>query len=164
MVRSLSLILIIFFPTLIVLGQSAHVVSDGYINGEFEGWDGETVFEMSDGSFWIQGDYSYRYEYAYNPEAVVFDYNGGYFLKVEDIAELLPVLPLDKVIKSRIDGNFEGFEGETVYKMTNGTIWIQTDGRYKYKYAYSPQVLLYKLDATWKLAVKGITVSVEQLR
>ncbi len=148
----------------ILCAQSGSIVSDGYIVSDFEGWDGETVFEMSDGTYWIQAAYSYLYHYAYNPKAIVIQRGSNYYLKVEGIREILPVLPIDKLIKSRIDGNFEGFKGDTIYKLMNGTVWQQIDGRYKYKYAYSPRVIVYKIGSRWKMTVKGITVSVIQLR
>jgi len=144
--------------------QTRYIVSEGYIVSDFEGWDGETLFEMSDGKFWIQAAYSYVYHYAYYPEAMVIQQGSNYYLKVEGIREILPVLPIDKVMKSRIDGNFKGFEGDTVYRLMNGTVWQQTDGKYKYKYAYAPPVVVYKVGNRWKMSVKGITVSVAQLR
>jgi len=150
--------------TFSIYAQKASIVSDGYIDGEFEGWEGETIFEMSDGSVWLQAEYSYIYQYAYNPEAIVFTKDGDYFLKVEDVDEILQVIPIEKIIRSKIDGEFEGFEGDTVYKLYNGSVWQQIDGKYKYKYAYSPKVLIYKLENRWKMIVKGITVSVIQLK
>lgn len=147
-----------------VCAQARKVVCDGYIVSDFEGWDGETLFEMSDGTFWIQAEYSYNYHYAYNPAAVVIQKGSNYYLKVEGIQEILPVFPIDKVLKSRIDGDFEGFEGDTVYKLMNATVWQQIDGKYKYKYAYSPHVIIYKIGGSLKMSVKGITVSVVRLR
>lgn len=162
--RTLICFTFLLTVTFCLHAQTRAIVSDGYIVGDFEGWDGETLFEMSDGTFWIQAVYSYVYHYAYNPDAMVIQRGSTYYLRVEDIEELLPVLAVDKVLKSRIDGDFEGFEGDTVYKLTNGTVWQQVDGRYKYKYAYSPRVLVYKVGGKWKMSVKGITVSVVQLR
>jgi hypothetical protein len=155
-------IIIIFHYS--IYAQKAFVVFDGYIDGEFEGWDGETLFEMSDGTVWLQAKYSYIYQYAYNPEAIIFEKDGDYFLKVEDVEEILQVMPIEKVIRSKIDGDFEGFEGDTIYKLYNGSVWQQIDGKYKYKYAYSPKVLIYKVERSWKMIVKGITVSVVQLK
>ena len=148
----------------IVLPESIEIVSKGNIEGDFEGWQGETVFEISDGTFWIQAAYSYTYHYAYHPEAMVLRQGSYFFLKVNGINEILPVMPLEKVIKSKIDGNFNGFEGNTIYRLLDGSIWQQIDGKYKYKYAYSPRVLVYNFGKTWKMSVKGITVTVVPLK
>lgn len=53
------------------------------IDGEFEGWDGETVFKLINGQVWQQSSYSYRYRYAYNPEVVIFPSGGRCKLKVD---------------------------------------------------------------------------------
>jgi hypothetical protein len=70
------------------------------------------------------------------------------------------------VIESRVDGEFEGWEGETVVKLMNGQIWVQTEYYYHYHYAYMPSVLIYQSGGGWKMKVEGVdkAVRVEQLR
>jgi hypothetical protein len=41
------------------------------VNGAWEGWKGDTIVEMTDGSVWKQDEYLYEYLYAYRPEAAV---------------------------------------------------------------------------------------------
>lgn len=41
------------------------------VNGAWEGWKGDTIVEMTDGSVWKQVEYHYEYLYAYRPEAAV---------------------------------------------------------------------------------------------
>lgn len=41
------------------------------VNGAWEGWKGETLVEMTDGSIWKQVEYHYEYRYAYRPHAEV---------------------------------------------------------------------------------------------
>lgn len=70
------------------------------------------------------------------------------------------------VIESQVDGEFEGWEGETVVKLMNGQVWIQTEYYYEYHYAYMPDVLLYQSSGGWKMRVEGVdkAVGVQQLR
>lgn len=70
------------------------------------------------------------------------------------------------VIETKIDGDFEGWEGETVVKLMNGQVWIQTEYYYEYHYAYMPDVLIYQSGGGWKMKVEGVgkAVGVEQLR
>jgi len=70
------------------------------------------------------------------------------------------------VIEGRIDGDSEGFDGETIFKLRNGQIWIQTDGYYRYRYKYAPEVLIYRSGSGYKLKLEGIdrAVSVQRLR
>jgi len=58
------------------------------------------------------------------------------------------------VVETRIDGEFNGWEGETVYKMMNGQIWQQSSYHYHYHYAYSPEVLIYPSGGRYKIHVK----------
>jgi len=77
-----------------------------------------------------------------------------------------PITTTQKVIESRIDGDFEGWEGETVIKLMNGQIWQQTEYYYHYHYAYMPSVLIYRSGGRYKMKVDGIdkAVGVTQLK
>ncbi len=70
------------------------------------------------------------------------------------------------VIESKIDGDFEGWEGETIVKLMNGQIWQQTEYYYHYHYAFMPDVLVYKSGSQWKMKVEGVNkaVGVERLK
>ncbi len=66
------------------------------IASDFDGWDGDTVFELCNGQVWQQVSYSYRYHYAYRPDVLVYlsPFGGGYRMKVEGIDETIRVLRL----------------------------------------------------------------------
>lgn len=38
-----------------------------HIDGEWNGWDGDTIVKLTDGSKWRQVEYCYEYRYAYRP-------------------------------------------------------------------------------------------------
>ncbi|MBF6163024.1 hypothetical protein [Nocardia cyriacigeorgica] len=42
-----------------------------YVDGTWEGWDGDTIVKLTDGSVWRQAEYYYEYRYAYRPEVVI---------------------------------------------------------------------------------------------
>jgi hypothetical protein len=69
-------------------------------------------------------------------------------------------------IESQIDGDFNGWEGETIFKLTNGQIWQQAEYDYEYEYAFMPEVTIYKTSACWKMKVEGMddTVCVKRLK
>jgi hypothetical protein len=75
-------------------------------------------------------------------------------------------MPSGDVIESQIDGEFEGWEGETVVKLINGQIWQQTEYHYTYHYAYRPEVLVYRSSSGYKMKVEGVdeAVGVTRLR
>jgi hypothetical protein len=74
--------------------------------------------------------------------------------------------PSNDVVESKIDGDFEGWEGETVVKLMNGQIWQQSDFYFHYHYAFMPDVMIYRSGGTWKMKVEGVDkpVGVRRLR
>ena len=67
-------------------------------------------------------------------------------------------------IESRVDGEFEGWDGETIVKLMNGQIWQQQEYYYHYHYAYSPKVLIYKSGNSIKMKVDGINKAIRVSR
>lgn len=70
-------------------------VYQGKIDGEFEGWEGETIFKMMDGSIWQQASYAYTYHYAYMPRVIIYSKGSGTFMKVEDVDDVIAVKRLN---------------------------------------------------------------------
>lgn len=60
------------------------------------------------------------------------------------------------IIESQVDGDFEGWEGETIIRLMNGQIWQQTEYYYYYHYSFMPEVLIYKSDYSYKMKVNGV--------
>lgn len=69
-------------------------------------------------------------------------------------------------IESQIDGDFEGWKGETIVKLRNGQIWQQVEYHYHYHYAYMPKILIYQSGSGYKMKVDGIerAVGVTQIK
>jgi hypothetical protein len=70
------------------------------------------------------------------------------------------------LIESRIDGDFEGWDGDTIFKLINGQIWQQVSYDYTYHYAFMPKVLIFKTTGGYKMKVEGVhkTIYVERLK
>jgi hypothetical protein len=47
------------------------------------------------------------------------------------------------VVKSKIDDKFEGYDDGNIYKLRNGQIWHQINSKYRYRYKYAPDVIIY---------------------
>lgn len=60
-------------------------------------------------------------------------------------------------IESEIDGTFNGWTGETIFKLTNGQIWQQSSYAYTYHYAYRPKVVIYRTSTETKMTVEGVS-------
>lgn len=140
----------------------SRIIYEGRIDGEFEGFDDEVIFKLANGTHWIQDQYKYWYNYAYNPEATITEEGGRYILSVA--GNSIPVRQANNVIESRIDGEFKGWEGETVYKLANGQLWQQSSYKYQYKYAFMPQVIVYEGGSGYKMLVVGTTANVRKVR
>ncbi len=69
-------------------------------------------------------------------------------------------------VESRVDGEFEGWEGDTVVKLTNGQIWEQAEYHYEYSYSYRPRVTIFQSRGQCKMLVDGVDepVGVSRLR
>lgn len=71
--------------------RPAQVLCQGVIVSDFEGFDGESVFEFNNGQVWKQSAYKYSYHYAYRPEAMVVDGHDGIVLTVEGMSDTVQV-------------------------------------------------------------------------
>ena len=60
------------------------------------------------------------------------------------------------LIGSRIDGEFTGWEGGTIFTLQNGQMWQQSSYAYACAYAYSPAVLIYGSGPVYKMRVEGL--------
>ncbi len=119
------------------------------------------LFETMNGQFWIQAEYKYWYHYAYNPEVVIYQKNEKYILLVAD--QEIQVYELSNVIKSNIDGEFTGWDGDSVYTLMNGQKWQQYEYKYQYKYAYCPKVVIYDDGNGMVMKVNGTSIRVKRI-
>jgi hypothetical protein len=135
------------------------------------GNDGE-VFRLADGSIW-QVKYEYEYLYEYYPRVVVCPGRGTMVVDGKNLnVELMsgsagtPQSPVvtPRLIESRIDGEFSGWEGDTIFVLQNGQIWQQSSYAYKYKYAYSPTVIIYPSGSGHKMKVDGVDGDIAVIR
>ena len=70
---------------------------------------------------------------------------------------------LTNVYSSRINGEFNGWDGSSVYTLTNGQTWQQASWYWVWSYKWSPEVLVY-YDFGWKMKVDDLkSVSVRRI-
>jgi hypothetical protein len=72
------------FPTY-PASESSNGVIESRIDGNFEGWDGDTIFILMNGQIWQQSSYNYHYHYSYSPKVIIYPSNGGYKMHVEGV-------------------------------------------------------------------------------
>lgn len=62
------------------------------IEGDFEGWDGDTVFVLANGNILKQATYQYTYHYAYRPDVIVVNRGGVLVMVVDGVEETVGVV------------------------------------------------------------------------
>jgi len=145
------------FVYCVFIEDVAQPAVESRIAGTFEGWSGETVFLLDNGQLWEQSSYAYLYHYAYRPKVWITNTPSGYILKVEGVSSEIYVKYVQQYISSKIDGEFTGWTGSTLFPLQNGQIWQQNKYAYKYHYAWSPDVLIYlSLNGYYKMRVSGV--------
>lgn len=77
-----------------------------------------------------------------------------------------PSNPGNNTVETQISGTFKGWDGSTIFKLTNGQIWQQSSYAYTYHYAYQPAVIIYNTTAGYKMKVDGVdsTIYVKRIK
>ncbi len=156
----------VLFTTLMLISSPTIAIATCYESSilspaPFLGNNNE-VFKLTDGSIW-QVKYEYEYLYEYYPQVLICSDEsvlivGNKKLNVQlisNIREQGSISGTDRYIESQINGDFEGWEGETIYELTNGQIWQQSSYTYRYSYSFMPKVTIYENGGTYFMQVKG---------
>ena len=138
------------------------IIFRGKIDSDFEGFDDNAIFKMSDGSYWVQSQYTYWYHYAYRPDAAICREQGRTYLIVAD--HKVQIERINDVIESRIEGEFRGWSGDTQYKLSNGQIWMQVAYKYQYTYSYCPEVIICNIGGNYICSVAGTQAVVRRIK
>ncbi|AIW22994.1 hypothetical protein IX92_28040 (plasmid) [Vibrio coralliilyticus] len=69
-----------------------------------------------------------------------------------------------EILHSAIAGQFNGFEGDTLFKLANGQVWKQQEYAYWYHYAYAPAVRIERVNGQYRMTVNGVAKSISVLR
>jgi hypothetical protein len=106
----------------------------------------------------------YCYEYAYGEEALYDDVAQRLYFGRSTQCDVRNVI--SRYIRSYIDGDFEGWNGNTIVLLSNGQVWMQEEYHYEYTYVYSPTVIVYGIRGAWYMRVRGMSraIQVSQLR
>ncbi|MFI2856847.1 DUF3298 domain-containing protein [Paenibacillus sp. JSM ZJ436] len=138
---------------------------------------GRNIFEESIDEYPLSNDTSF---YFYN-EGIVIRFNpydvGPFSEGFVDVKIPTAVLdtpnqysthasPGQNVIESKIDDDFEGYDEDNLYVLSNGQIWKQVEYKYDYHYSYRPDVIIYKDGSSYYMQVEDMDdrVKVERIK
>jgi hypothetical protein len=63
----------LIFAAALLSAQAAHAQAyEGQIDGEYKGWEGDTIYKLMDGHIIQQASYHYHYHYAYSPKIIIY--------------------------------------------------------------------------------------------
>jgi hypothetical protein len=63
-------------------------------------------------------------------------------------------------VKVYVNGSWTGWSGDTIVKLTNGSVWEQAEYYYEYRYAYRPEAII----AHGRMQVAGMNRAVRVRR
>jgi hypothetical protein len=58
-------------------------VTESQIADVFEGWQGNSTYQLTNGQVWRQSAYKYEYKYAYRPHALIYPASAGMLMDVD---------------------------------------------------------------------------------
>jgi hypothetical protein len=147
------------------------------LDGDFNGWDGETVFLLQNGQVWQQSSYAYRYAYASSPTVTIYQSGPTCRLQVGTSTENIPVKRLaaeafvkgpssqcSPAVESRIDGLFNGWTGSTTFKLANGQVWQQSDYGIRIHASLNPQTTIYESASGCRIQVEDVDETIRVTR
>lgn len=69
-------------------------------------------------------------------------------------------------IETQIDGDFNGWDGDAIFKLQNGQIWEQVEYDYEYEYDFMPDVTIYSASDGCRMKVDGMddTILVKRIK
>jgi len=160
------LILIFAFVFFNANAQSSWEFEDEtYIKGSISGTITKGyIFKVNSRDYYVVNERNRQRVRTRNPDVKIFRSGNTYKLVIEDFDEPVICKKIKDVIETQIDGDFEGWEGETIFKMMNGQIWQQSSYDYTYHYAYSPEVLIYEFNGSWIMRVEDLDETIEVIQ
>lgn len=166
--KKLILMTTLLFSITNLIAQSDWTfIEETYIKGSISGSIKKGyIFKTSSNDYFVINESTNQRVRTRNPNVKIFQNGSDYKLIIDDFDEAVICKKIKNVIETQIDGEFNGWEGETVFKMMNGQVWQQSSYAYMYHYAYSPSVIIYEFKGYWTMKVEDVdeTIQVNKLK
>lgn len=123
------------------------------------------VFVVDDGSVW-EVQYSYEYLYEYYPSVLICE-NRGLMIIGDAKIDVVRVGGGSKsgsrsqtttssdYIESRVNGQWEGWQGDTIVRLMNGQIWQQAGLELSLSLKLNPDVTVFQRSGRFYMLVDG---------
>lgn len=131
----------------------------GQIDGDFEGWTGDTVVKLVNGQAWQQA--TYHYNYAFMPAVEVAFVAGKAVMRVDGVKSAVPVTEVSIKCEGTIVSPFTGFQRGMLYQFDTGDAWQQVDATTESHHEAWPSAMVVNGLHGTVLKVDGIDTFVE---
>jgi hypothetical protein len=134
------------------------ILYQGQVAGTFNGWSEDTLIEVDNGNIWKQATYYYHYTYAYRPNITIYLDGTRYYAEVEGIDKRVEVEMVMEYFKGKIKDTFNGWNGDTVIELIDGSLWEQDDNQIEVAFAFQPDIIIYRHDyeTSFYASVEGV--------
>lgn len=69
---------------IVIIPETSNVIKSK-IENDFNGFDNGKIYELTNGQYWKQVDYTYKYSYKYRPDVLIYKDGLYYYMNVEGI-------------------------------------------------------------------------------
>ena len=67
-------------------------------------------------------------------------------------------------IRTKIEGEFTGFDADAIFRLANGQVWQQKRYKYRCRYRYRPNVRIYQDGGRYMMEVDCMDEAIEVVR
>jgi len=139
------------------------------LEAEYEGPGDHTIYELLSGELWQQAEHSTFSSFLYSghPTVAVFYFENEWTMVIGTVDKTMEVKRICSglgcnIFNSRIDGDFDGWTGETTFKLSNGQTWRQASYGHASYHAQRPEVTVYETDNNqYMMYVHGMSNAIE---
>ncbi|MDB5223993.1 MAG: hypothetical protein JWN83_2660 [Chitinophagaceae bacterium] len=157
MKKTLLVIFYLIFSTIETFGQNWTFEEKTFIKGQVSGTITKGyLFKISSEAFYEIIESTRQRVRERNPGVTIYTDGSNYKLEIAGFDEPVICRKIRNVLESTIDGEFKGWDGSTIFKLTNGQIWQQSEYAYIYHYAYRPAVTIYQSKDGIKMKVEDV--------
>ena len=123
-------------------------------------------FKTNDGGFYEITEKTKQKVREKNPDVTIYKNGDGYKLIIAGFKDTVICRKVTDVIETKIDGDFTGWDGSTVFKLIDGHVWQQDSYSTLTHNSYRPTVYIYESNKAMKMKVEDIdeVISVKRLR
>jgi len=124
------------------------------IDGYFYGFGHGNFFRLADGSWWKQISFERSGVTSLNPKAQVWDENGNSYLELPDEGFRVTAEKLNIQLESTITNTFAGLHYGNLYRLADGSSWMQLGFENIRTNITTPQVMIWTDETGTNLLVR----------